>query len=1224
MALTIQPDLVVKQELEARGVGSAVGVFGSHHVQIGKGTPVRIDKIASAKVPYAGFTKATQIARGKAGIRQTTADTLKTLAAPGKLDAGKLLGLLKAQQTHLDRLTRLGQLTPEQQKDPDGLWMFTKDIEGLSNNDLAAIFQKFNSPEMDLLQTALMREGRTNDDAADARMAASRLFDLQALLLKEIGNRAALANLDDLRAANPQDRTLDDENLQLPQKLSTEYGGIGADANTTRPKDISVTNLAILAEVSSESATNREKQATAETAKLEARKLDNVQLKEMGDVMRAAELTINIDIGILANKTAVFTEPDKPLANIWHLNDQGIKSKGEGYLEKRDSVEKTLFPEFSRHEVRADERPVYGALNLTHGFQGGSPVYGNAVIVLKPEVAKRATYTLLDTFLSTAVKVTPERRANLFALLDGATGIPKELRDLLQNPDSQERKDLDKWLDKLEATPNLALHQSFLQREIPKSIYKIIERYDKQDPNHLNNAETHFLGLLIGVFGDTEATRKNTVTHDNLEALLPQLGDVMGNALARAALENRNGNAPKLIFHGPEYIEAQIQGPIVPSRDIAEIRVDLTLVPPEKHDEYIAKLKAFQQQTGVKVVWAADNEIKDETQKLQDKQFEFNAQHLDMGLVDAMRDEILAAPVESAIKNLAKNDGYLTALPNGVKLTLTGRALDKAVQDFKATLARHLANPYEFGAKKLVESSLRDTIELALEKRYKPLKELGKLDFQTEAQRTAFAARICEMPEDMTVEELRLIHKHAAAHANALREIASAQPPLTAAQTLARLAQVAKAAEADFTAPINKRGDTILGKNSIAVEMEHISAMSQVLLQNAEPPIDEAQATAMLDRLDAPEMRAMSGQLDAIADWGSTAKTAGNTAVAALHTLLKADTAALAAAVGRDRTAPRTFAGDLTLVQDSMRNTLRTLSPAFADAFEAKFPGHPKFPAPANAAKMPQNAAQRRQFLVNVLEPYRQKELKYPERGLSVHGRGHIIRASFFANAMCNILKEQGVFVDKNAVLCGIAGHDIGRAGLGEDDWEDESSKGTITAMKENFGPDAMGEDYEKEIGGIIRKTKVQWQGKTITTPESKTLEGQLLNAADCLDIGRTRTFSDFYFDFLRGPNAELTPDAKKLRDGLVKEADLLQRLTNPLCRNRAKLDEIETELIPARGERSTQLSALNEELKEGINNTFILDAEKISNEDYLAKYEKIVKDNPQLFPLLSKYAFDN
>ena len=45
---------------------------------------------------------------------------------------------------------------------------------------------------MDLLQTALMREGQVNPQAKDARMAASRLFNVQALILKEIGNRAAL------------------------------------------------------------------------------------------------------------------------------------------------------------------------------------------------------------------------------------------------------------------------------------------------------------------------------------------------------------------------------------------------------------------------------------------------------------------------------------------------------------------------------------------------------------------------------------------------------------------------------------------------------------------------------------------------------------------------------------------------------------------------------------------------------------------------------------------------------------------------------------------------------------------------------------------------------------------------------------------------------------------------------------------------------------------------
>ena len=205
MSLTINPDIVTQQELQSRGVDSSVGVFGSHHVQIGNGTPIRLDEIKSAKVPYAGFKTATQIRRGKAGIEQTASDALKTLAASGSLDAGKLLGFLKAQQTHLERLVKLDQLDPAQKQDEDGLWMFTKAVEKLSNEDLASIFQKFTSPEMDLLQTALMREGQINPKAKDARIAASRLFNLQALVLKEIGNRAALSNLSDLRGANPAD-----------------------------------------------------------------------------------------------------------------------------------------------------------------------------------------------------------------------------------------------------------------------------------------------------------------------------------------------------------------------------------------------------------------------------------------------------------------------------------------------------------------------------------------------------------------------------------------------------------------------------------------------------------------------------------------------------------------------------------------------------------------------------------------------------------------------------------------------------------------------------------------------------------------------------------------------------------------------------------------------------------------------------------------------------------
>lgn len=203
----IQPDRIVQQELLSRGIDAKTGVFGEHKVQFGTGLPISLDKITVPSLPYAGFFKATKIARGKEGIVRSSVDLLMQLTVPSnKLDAGKILSLLKAGQTHFERLNALGQLT-QAQKD-DSMWMFTKSVENLSNADLAAVYQSFTSAEIDLLQTALQREGQINPDASDARMAASRLFDLQALVLKEVSNRSAVGLLEDLKANNPNDEEL--------------------------------------------------------------------------------------------------------------------------------------------------------------------------------------------------------------------------------------------------------------------------------------------------------------------------------------------------------------------------------------------------------------------------------------------------------------------------------------------------------------------------------------------------------------------------------------------------------------------------------------------------------------------------------------------------------------------------------------------------------------------------------------------------------------------------------------------------------------------------------------------------------------------------------------------------------------------------------------------------------------------------------------------------------
>lgn len=51
--------------------------------------------------------------------------------------------------------------------------------------------------------------------------------------------------------------------------------------------------------------------------------------------------------------------------------------KGAGYIQKRDNVERGLFPELSEDRPAvANERPTYAALNLLRQATGAAPTYG--------------------------------------------------------------------------------------------------------------------------------------------------------------------------------------------------------------------------------------------------------------------------------------------------------------------------------------------------------------------------------------------------------------------------------------------------------------------------------------------------------------------------------------------------------------------------------------------------------------------------------------------------------------------------------------------------------------------------------------------------------------------------------------------------------------------------------------------------------------------------------
>ena len=1210
--MKILVDQQVSQELAARGVDASVGIFGSHHVQIGKGSPIRLDAIKSANVPSAGFTQMRQIARGQEGVRQTARDALKVLTQPGSLDAGALLGLLKAGQTHIDRLAKLNQLTPEQRADK--MWIFTQAVQNLSNAELAAAYQMFSSAEMHLLQTALQREGEINPQAKDARMAAERLFDLQALILREAANRAALAQLADLRTEAPADPTLKDDALRLPKKATEAFGSAGGPVVETHEKDLAGENLGILIETAASSATHRERTAADETQSLRNRAFDDVTLKQIGDVMRSKELTINMDLDVLLDKSAIITNPDQPIDSVWSLKERGIEVKSEGYQQKRDAVERAMFPELNHTRERGRTRPVYSALNMQgSAFGAANILYGNAVIVLKPEVARRATFTVNDSFFTVAFAITPEKRANFYALVGGAPGLPDALKTALAKPDSPERKAMDAWFDQMENQCKKGVNSTGAlcnERDIPAEIK---DHFSKQEKSSGYQAVT---GLVIRCFGDPGATRKATATHDNLEALLPHIGQANSTALADAAKQRSQGRNPNVYLINTGYIEAQIHGPIIPQRDIAEIRVNLNaeteVMDDAQRAQEIAKLKAFARTTGIRVVFVTKslmdneeslNELTKETKRL-------NAVHQDPVAIEKRRDEYLADMKGAAAERLTPSS--LRGIPEGIDFALDGLALDRLTTRFLAMIERFQSAEASDTASstKMVDEAFGEALRTVVAEKVELLKELANLAFANPEQMKAFAKWIMEAGSDLTVAQVRLIHAQATAQASVLRELLAAEPPATPESALKRLAEQQKATLEAFA-----------DQGGVDDAIAHISFTAFALLQTGEPPVDGAALAKLKDLFTADAMRSFIGQFDRIAQEPGYRELPDAHALRSLRALLACHATNLAQLTGAQPLSdPATFTLPLELIGQPMREAITVIAPATADRLNFRNPIHPAFPKPANAQALPTDAAGRRAFLVGVMEEYRQKELT-TEKGRSFHGRGHIVRAYIYATAMANILAEQGVKVDLNALLCGIAGHDLARARPGKDKWEAQSGQMTVDAMSTAYGPEALGDAYKNEIIDAITGVKVTWpDGSETSVPKSPTLEAHILQSADSLDIGRVKDFDPKQFAFLQFGAKEMPENIAHLREQLAKEADLLQRLTNPLCANRDVLQQLDITAMNATGNEADKAIMDAQTLRETAEADLIAEANNADNEAFVAKVEKAIRDNPQLFPVLSRY----
>ncbi|MCR4667306.1 MAG: DUF3626 domain-containing protein [Desulfovibrio sp.] len=1213
----IKADSIIRKELASRGITESTGVFGNHTVQIGRGSPIRLDEIKSANIPFAGFTTATQIARGTEGLQKNAADALQTLhSRTGSLDAKGLLGALKAMQLQTDRLDKLDQLSEEQKMDT--MWTFSATVQSLSNRELSAVYQTFCSAEMDLLQTALQHEGQTNPKAGDARATAAQLFDLQALVIKEISNRSINEQMAQ-NAGNPGGAAKQDDDVEAPKPLTVQFGSVGNAEKHVEELDISAANLVALTETAASSSTIRERTAAGEQKKLKARKLDNVTVKEIGDTLRKQELTMNMQTKYLLDGTnSIFKNPNSPMVNIFHLHNQGTDPKGAGYLDERNSTEELLFPEFKGHNVQADERPLYGALNI-RGHKGGAITdragYGSSAIVLKPHVAKRATYTVNDSFVSPRINVEEKRRENFYRLLDGVNNhatrqrfgkdIPQSLINALKDPNSKERKDFEALLDKIAKFPDELADVFTLKKELPESIKAHFEGNLEQCDDMLST----FNAFLTECFGDAEATRRNMATHDNLESLVTQMDSVDGNNLARATLQNRDGARPNAVLEHVPYIEAQIQGPIVPIRDIAEIRINMGDVPNEEKAAVRVQAEAYQKETGIKVTIFDDNpdSVDDDADQITLKEQEaFNLKHIDPSELNKTIEDVIST-LDEKIASLRRMHPELTqGLPKGA-LRLEGNALNMLADKFERAVHKQLAKAKSGTLDNLMENCFNEVALPILRLKAELLRELEKMEI-TGAQKTAITSWVVAAKALRTPDEMRVILKHANEQAKLFKEIAEAEPPLTPAQIFVRINALAGNFDKDI-GPIlesfEQQGIEI-GPDDKISEQDRVSNMSLVLLQHGDPPMAGDALKKLSSRLAGPEMMAFLGQLETINRVCMDFPDSANLRLA--HSFLSLNANNSCRVAGQDFPRTPSFIGGLSLVQKPVRDAIRESFPDFAEKFDATYPGYPPFPVPAHPEKMPQNEADRRKFLISVMDGYINHEKTF-EKGTSVHGRNHIARAYIFANVLCNILEARGIKVDRNAVLCGIAGHDLGRKGGGSDRWEGRSADITVEAMRKMFGEDTMGEDYEQQVKDSIDAHKGQ------------TLEAMLLNAADSLDIGRTADFDIKKFLFLLGKNGEITDrEAEKIRAQLAKEADLLQRLTNPICKRRQESMDLQIKIIEAKTNAEVDHFREQFEKLQAENAAEFEKDWEVPSDQYMQRFEDVIRNNSQMFPILSKF----
>lgn len=118
---------------------------------------------------------------------------------------------------------------------------------------------------------------------------------------------------------------------------------------------MSAVSMHVLMDVAIDSSARRERVGGLVADMASRRNLGNIDARQFGDVLRSAGLTINVDLGFLfgMNGPKPLLKAGGAWEHIFHSieaapdeasRQAAIDVKGAGYIQKRDNVERGLFP----------------------------------------------------------------------------------------------------------------------------------------------------------------------------------------------------------------------------------------------------------------------------------------------------------------------------------------------------------------------------------------------------------------------------------------------------------------------------------------------------------------------------------------------------------------------------------------------------------------------------------------------------------------------------------------------------------------------------------------------------------------------------------------------------------------------------------------------------------------------------------------------------------------